>query len=157
MRNLLILIVLLLSFAANAKPPRTLHGDFEVFPLSTSNIVLIEGVWRGEEIDIGIRDSGYRLSNKPIMLVEIRDHKAGESKNGVMYYQSKTQQYSLYMYEEDFRTVALIPIEMGIKEFSGAYTTQSGQFCDSGMILLKIEFVIDQRAGEFVFTKESCE
>ncbi|MGH1468738.1 MAG: hypothetical protein ACRBBP_07650 [Bdellovibrionales bacterium] len=151
MKFISLLFVLLCSISAGAETKDFL-GDFEVFPLSTSNIALVEGVWRGEMIDIRIEDSGHLFYQKPILWVEIMDHQKDESKKGIMYFSASVGKYKLYMHEAD----KSIPIELGIFEFSGSYASKLGMECKSGGTLMKIQFKIDSVLGEVLLTKESC-
>lgn len=152
MKHFLLVIILFFSVSGFSQTYDFLGTDFAPFPLSTGNIALIEGVWRGETIDIKINDSGIRLSNKPMMWVEVSDYKAGETRKGFMYYSPSEDRYNLYM----FVAKTIIPIDLEVFEFSSQYATDTGMACKSGGTLLKIEFSIASTLGEVLLTKESC-
>lgn len=126
--------------------------DFAPFPLSTSNVALIEGVWRGESIDIKIDASDYLFRGRPILWVEIQDHKENTSRKGVIYYSEQDERYQLFAQDANEG----IPISLEIFEFSSAYASEAGMSCKSGGTLLKIEFKISTVLGEVLLTKESC-
>lgn len=152
MKALLFLFLLAFSIPSFSGVFFPLGTDFAPFPLSTGNVALIEGVWRGESIDVKIDDSGYSFRGKPVLWVEIKDHEQGDSRTGLMYYNIEDERYQLFTTSSR----KSIPISLGIFEFSSSYATEAGMSCQSGGTLLKIEFKINSILGEVLLTKESC-
>lgn len=66
MKHLILLSLLLFSTFTYADDYGFKGTDFAPFPLSTGDVSLIEGVWRGDMIDIRIENSGSSFFNKPI-------------------------------------------------------------------------------------------
>lgn len=126
--------------------------DFAPFPLSTANVTLIEGVWRGDVLDIKIDSARFVLEEKPVFWIEMRDHEAEKTRHGMMYYNSSAGRYKIYMW----LSRQSIPIEMGIFEFSSAYASEAGMTCKSGGSLLKLQFKVEEELGEILLMKESC-
>ena len=126
-------------------------ADFEIFPLSRSNVSLVEGVWRGESIDISIEDSGFLHEGRPVLWVKLSDYEADEQRRGVIYYSKAVSGYSLYL----FATGERITIDMGIFEFTGSAAEQFGTKCKAGGSVLKLEFILKGISGEVLLTKET--
>ncbi len=152
MKNLLFVLTLAVSSFAHSETFNPFGTDFAPFPLSTGNVALIEGIWRGESIDIEIKDSGYAMDDKPILWVKIQDHESGDTRRGIMYYNESSERYQL----STLSSLSGIPISLGIFEFSSNYAAKAGLKCPLGGALLKIEFMVDTIMGEVFLTKESC-
>lgn len=153
MKSIILLFVLLFSTITYSAEQTIQDTDFAPFPLDVIEAMnVIEGVWRGEGIDLQIKGATFSWSGKPAFFVTMSDYERGKTQRGFMYYSSGSETYRLYVY----RSRKSIPVDMGIFQFSGAYASDAGMTCKSGGALLRLKFEVEQSAGEILLTKESC-
>ncbi len=153
MKYYILFLIVLFSTLTYSNPKYDFKNtDFAPFPLSAGSVSLIEGVWRGKMISIHIKDSGRVFNSKPLLKVEVMDHRFNKTKRGIMYYSQNPDQYKLYIYMAQ----KSIPIDLGIFVFSSSYASEFGMKCKSGGTLLKIEFEIDNVLEDVLLTKEKC-
>lgn len=137
MKKLIFLFCILFSLNSFAYSNiRYTSEDFDLFPLTTSNSQLIEGVWTGKSISIKIDEMNVTMDDKVYMWVTITNLKTGDVKSAILYYHREHGGYEIFVFGPDIS----IPLEIMIFKYSDRVAFERKMKCRQGGYVMRLMF-----------------
>jgi len=154
MKTLIFLFCILCSLASFADSTiRYASEDFDLFPLTTSNAQLIEGIWIGESVVIKIEEMNHTFDNRLYMWVEIASKNTVEEKSALLYYNTEHDTYELYVFDSGIS----VPLEIMIFKYSSKIASERRMKCSNGGYVMKLGFSLDENESQTVqLQRETC-
>lgn len=154
MKTVILLFCIFFSTISFAESDiRYSSDDFNIFPLTTSNSGLIEGVWTGKAVVIEVQNMDFTQEDKPYMWVTIYNTLTDEQKFALLYFNEDHENYELYV----FGLGISVPLEIMIFKYTGRVASERKMRCKKGGYVMKLSFSLaggDSQAVEL--QRETC-